>query len=102
MVERKHRHIKNLGLTMIHHAKIPQKLWVQCFAIVIYLINWLSNPTLDMEYSYQHVYGVNPNYCCPRVLNCLCLSYLRNCTKDKFDPKFLPCVFLAYGQIYKG
>lgn len=35
--------IIELGLTMLFHASIPKRFWVEAFAIVTWLINYLSS-----------------------------------------------------------
>ena len=49
VVERKHRHIVEMGLTMFFHAKLPLSLWVDTFLTVVYLINQLPCTMLKME-----------------------------------------------------
>ena len=40
-VERKHRHIVELGLALLHHASLPLKFWDHAFLIAAFLINRL-------------------------------------------------------------
>jgi len=40
-VERKHKHIIALGLTLLHHASLPLKFWDSAFQTAVYLINML-------------------------------------------------------------
>ena len=39
MVERRHRIIRELGMTMLFHSGAPLFLWVEAFMTVVYLIN---------------------------------------------------------------
>ena len=48
VVERKHRHIVEMGLTMLFNAKLPLSLWVDAFHTVVYLINRLPSMVLKM------------------------------------------------------
>ena len=41
VVERKHRHIIELGLTLLHHASLPLQFWDSAFCTAVYLINRL-------------------------------------------------------------
>ena len=41
VVERKHGHIVEMGLTMLFNAKLSLSLWVDTFLTVVYLINQL-------------------------------------------------------------
>ena len=49
VAERKHRHIVEMGLTMLFHAKLPLSLWVGAFLTNVYLINRLPSMVLKME-----------------------------------------------------
>ena len=49
VVERKHRHIVDLGLTLLHHATLPLQFWDYAFVTVVYLINRL--PIASLNYS---------------------------------------------------
>ena len=39
VVERKHRHIVETGLTLLFHANLPKAVWVESFSTTAYLIN---------------------------------------------------------------
>lgn len=47
--ERKHRHVIELGLAMMYHAKVPMKYWVDAFKTAIYVINLLPTTKLHMH-----------------------------------------------------
>lgn len=38
--ERKHRHITELGLTMMYNSKVPQQFWVEAFFIAAFLVTY--------------------------------------------------------------
>lgn len=62
ILERKHRHVVETGLTLLTHAKMPSKFWTYAFATATYLINRLPSPTINMENLYQRLFGAAPNY----------------------------------------
>ena len=45
-MERRHRHIVETGLTLLHQASIPFSYWSVAFSTVVYLINHLPNLVL--------------------------------------------------------
>ena len=49
VVERKHRHIVEMGLTMLFNDKLPLILWINAFLTTVYLINRLPSTVLKME-----------------------------------------------------
>ena len=62
MVERQHRIIRELGITMLFHSGTPLFLWVEAFTIVVYLINRLSSSALNSDTPYFILHGKHPIY----------------------------------------
>ncbi|GKV11134.1 hypothetical protein SLEP1_g22416 [Rubroshorea leprosula] len=102
VAERKHRNITELGLTMMFHANIPSKYWVECFSTAVFLINRLPSPTLKMDSPYFRLFQKHPDYSSLRVLGCKCFPFLGDYQKNKLEPKSLPCIFLGYNTKHKG
>lgn len=101
--ERKHRHITELGITMMYCSKVPQQLWVEAFFTATFLSNLLPLSVLaDNKGSYEALHGSAPVYSSLRIFGCKCYPYLRPYMHDKLDPKSLVCVFLGYNEKYKG
>ena len=46
VVERKHCHVVETGLTILYHAKIPLQFWDDAFQTACYLINRLPTSTI--------------------------------------------------------
>lgn len=42
-VERKHKHVVQMGRTLLSQSGVPPKFWVEVFQIAVYLINRLSS-----------------------------------------------------------
>ncbi|KAG7552793.1 Integrase catalytic core [Arabidopsis thaliana x Arabidopsis arenosa] len=96
IAERKHRHIVETGLTLLHHAGIPQSYWSYSFQAAVYLINRLTTPTLDQSSPFQLLFKTSPNYTKLRTFGCLCYPWIRPYGTTKFSPRSTPCVFLGY------
>jgi transposase InsO family protein len=47
LAERKHRHVVEMGLSLLTQSGIPQTYWVESFLIVAFLINQLPTPSLQ-------------------------------------------------------
>src|SRR4051812_43034324 len=47
VAERKHRHIIEVGLSLLAHASMPLKYWDEAFIVATYLINRLSTKVLN-------------------------------------------------------
>ena len=85
--KRKHRNITELGITMLFHAHLPPRFWTNCFSIVVFLINRLPSPHLNMESPFFRLYGRNLDYSSLRVLGSKCFPYLGEYKSHKLDPK---------------
>ncbi|KAK2458167.1 putative mitochondrial protein [Trifolium repens] len=102
MVERRHRIIRELGMTMLFHSGAPLFLWVEAFTTVVYLINRLPSSSLKSETPYFTLHGTHPNYSSLRVFGSKCFPYTWDTRRHKFDPKTILCVFVGYSDTYKG
>lgn len=102
VVERKHRHITELGLTLLHHAQLPLKFWDFSFQVVVYLINRLPTASLKFQVPFTVLYHHVPDYSFLKVFACACFPFLRpyNCHKLNFRSQ--ECIFLGYSPSHKG
>lgn len=102
VAECKHRHIVELGLSMMFDAAVPNKFWLEAFSSTVFLINRLPTTTLQHQTPVQLLFAKQPDYCSLRVFGSLCFLYLRDHMDNKLDPHSLPCIFLGYSDMYKG
>lgn len=103
LAERKHRHVIELGMSMLFQGNLPKNLWVEAIYTANFLINLLPTSVHDKLLSpFEKLSGQAPVYMALRVFGCACYPYLRPYAKNKFDPKSLVCVFLGYSEHHKG
>jgi hypothetical protein len=102
VAEWKHRHIVEIGLTMLFHAQLPKHFWVDAFMTAVYLINRLPSSILKLKTPFFKLHGTHPDYNSLKVFGCRCFPYLRDYAKNKFTPKSYLCVFLGYSPMHKG
>ncbi|KAK9229716.1 hypothetical protein WN944_022680 [Citrus x changshan-huyou] len=102
VAKRKHKNITELGLTMLFHVGVPKRYWAEAFSTTTWLINRLPSAILAMKSPIEKLTGKKLDSSSLRVFGSRCFPCLRRITQNKFDPKSLPCVFLAYGEFYKG
>jgi hypothetical protein len=57
--KRKHRHIVEVGLSLLAHASMPLKYWDDAFIAVTYLINHLPTKTLDVSSPLERLFDKN-------------------------------------------
>ncbi|AAD43604.1 T3P18.3 [Arabidopsis thaliana] len=102
VAERKHRHLVELGLSMLYHSHTPLKFWVEAFFTANYLSNLLPSSVLKEISPYETLFQQKVDYTPLRVFGTACYPCLRPLAKNKFDPRSLQCVFLGYHNQYKG
>ncbi|KAL6322734.1 hypothetical protein AAG906_015420 [Vitis piasezkii] len=101
-VERKHRHVVEVGLSLLAHASIPLKYWPFAFQSALYLINRLPSSVLNFSSPYKTLYHCLPNYSFLRVYGCTCYPFLRPFNRHKFAYRSVKCTFIGYNSKHKG
>jgi histone deacetylase 1/2 len=102
-VERKHRQIVEMGLTMLSHASLPLKFWDHCFTQAVYIINRVPSSALSQSKSpYYALFNSHPDYSSITIFGCLCFPHLRPYNAHKFHNKSSPCVYLGLSPQHKG
>ena len=96
IAERRHRHIVETGLALIHYAGLPPSFWCHAFQTAVYLINRLPTPILQSKSPYQVLHCAPPNYTKLKTFGCLCYPWLKPYATSKLQPHSQPCVFLGY------
>ncbi|GFP97350.1 retrovirus-related pol polyprotein from transposon tnt 1-94 [Phtheirospermum japonicum] len=94
--ERRHRHIVETGLSLLHHSSIPLTYWSYAFQTAVYLINRLPTPILGNKSPFESLFSQLPNYEKLKPFGCLCFPWLRPYRRTKLEPRSSPCVFLGY------
>lgn len=76
-VERKHRHIVDIDMTILTRASIPLIYWDDAFLSSVYLINRLSSPNIFNVSPFELLHNQAPNYSFLKNFNCACYPFLR-------------------------
>jgi len=100
--ERKHRHIVEVGLSLLSRASVPLKFWDEAFIAATYLINRLPSSVLNFSTPLEHLFHQKPNYSALRVFGCACWPNLRPYNTHKLQFRSKQCVFLGYSVLHKG
>ncbi|GAU26016.1 hypothetical protein TSUD_64040 [Trifolium subterraneum] len=102
-VERKHRQIVEMGLTLLSQASLPLKFWDHNFTQAVHLINRLPSSALASFKSPHHLLFKNcPDYTNLKVFGCLCFPHLRPYNKHKLQYRSSPCIYLGVSPQHKG
>lgn len=102
VVERKHRHLIETTVTLLHQAGLPLKFWLEALLTAVYLTNRLPHSTLNFQVPYTLLYHVVPDYFSLKTFGCECYPWLKPYTPHKLLPKSTTCVFLGYCDTTKG
>jgi len=95
-IERKHRHITEMGLSLLAGANLPLTFWGEAFSTVVTIINVLPTMVLKYDNSYQLWFHKEPNYKFFKTFGYACYPLLRPYNSKKFDFKSSLCIFLGY------
>lgn len=101
-VERKHRKIVEVGLSLLDHASILIKYWDNNFTIIVYLINKLPTTIVPTSISpYVSLYNKKPGYVSLKVFGSSCFPLFRpyNQHKLQFCNQYM---YLDVSPTYKG
>lgn len=98
----KHRHLRELGLTLSFVSKVPLIYWPEAFQTACFLINRLPSSIRSFNSPFYLLYKERPDYSCLRTFGSRCFPLLKGSTPHKLAPKSLPCVFLGYSDRHKG
>uniref|UniRef100_A0A803PYD1 Retrovirus-related Pol polyprotein from transposon RE1 n=1 Tax=Cannabis sativa TaxID=3483 RepID=A0A803PYD1_CANSA len=100
--ESKHRHIVEMGLTLLAQAKMPLKYWSDAFQTSVYLINRLPTVDLKGKSPFEVLYSKVPDYKFLKVFGSTCFPYLRPYQTHKFQYHSVKCLNLGYSEVHKG
>ncbi|XP_048335502.2 retrovirus-related Pol polyprotein from transposon RE2 isoform X1 [Ziziphus jujuba] len=101
-VERKHRHLVELGLCLLAQAHMSLVYWWEAFHCASFLINRLPTQVLNQLSPYEMLFHKKPDYAFLKVFGCACFPYLRPYNKVKLNFHTTKCVFLGYSPDHKG
>ena len=101
-IERKHRHIVEVGLSLLAHSNLPMIYWEDAFHTATYIINRLPTPILKHKSPYEILYKRVPDYQIMRVFGCACWPNLRPYNKNKLNFRSKTCIFIGYSLCHQG
>jgi hypothetical protein len=100
--KRKHRHVVEVGLSLLARASMPLKFWDEAFATAAYLINRLPSRVINFDTPLHRLFDTTPDYSFLKVFGCACWSNLIPYNQHKLQFRSRQCAFLRYSSLHKG
>ncbi|KAL4569482.1 hypothetical protein LXL04_025120 [Taraxacum kok-saghyz] len=101
-VERRHRHVVEIGLTLLAQSNVPKRFWDFAFETAVYLINRMPSRTTTGTSPFELLLKRKPDLSFLRVFGCQCYPHLRPYNAHKMDFRSTSCVFLGYSTSNHG
>ncbi|KAD7116530.1 hypothetical protein E3N88_03798 [Mikania micrantha] len=102
VVERRHRHVVETGLTLLAQSHVPPHFWQFAYDTAVYLINRMPSRSNSSLSPFQHLSKHPPDYSFLRVFGSQCFPHLRPYNAHKMEFRSTPCVFLGYSSQHHG
>lgn len=102
IAERKHRHLTELGLSMLFQNHTPLKYWVEALYSPNFISNMIPSSVLSNKSPSEVLFNKTLDYSFLRIFGYACYPCLRPYFQHKFDPRWPKCVSLSYHSQYKG
>jgi hypothetical protein len=100
-LKKKHRHIIEMGLSLLAHACMPLKFWDEAFSTTTYLINHLPSRVIDFSSPYE-LFDSKPDYNWLKVFGCAYWPHLRPYNIRKLEFRSKRCAFLRYSPCLRA
>jgi len=102
IVERKHRHIVEIGLSLLATANVPLSFWDLTFETTTYLINRLPSKVTKNKSPYEYLFHNSPYYKFLKIFGCECWPFLRPYNSIELSFRSTSCVFIGYNKNHLG
>lgn len=102
VAERKHRHIMEMGLSLLAQSHLSSIFWVDAFVTSVFIINWLPSSVLGDVSPFFKLFKKGPDYSLFRSFGCSCFPLLRPYSTNKLMFRSKHCIFLGYSSNQRG
>ena len=92
LVEYRHSHIVEIGLTLLYHTFFHPHFWSYAFLHSIYLINQMPTPPQPTPHLFNAYLVIYHLY----TFGCLCYPWLKPYSSHKLSTKSRLCIFLDF------
>lgn len=96
VVERRHQHVVDIGITLLHHANLPQSYLNFAFFIAPFLYNCTSMKCLNGDSPFECLFGQSLNLTDLKAFGYMVFPNLRTIQTNKFSTRSSPHIFIGY------
>jgi hypothetical protein len=100
--ERKHRHIVEVGISLLAKASMPLKFWDEAFLTATYFINRTPSKVIHYQSPLERLYKIQPNYSLLHIFGCTSSPNLHPYNQRKLSFQSKECAFIGYSNMHKG
>ena len=86
----------NVDRALRFQANLTLEFWGECVLATTYLINRTPSSILGGKTPYEILFKIKPSYDHVKVFGSLCYTSTLKSSRDKFQARAAPCVFLGY------
>ena len=101
-IKRKHRHIVDMGLSMLSTTSLPMNFWGEAFLTASQIISVLPSSVIQGKTPHELLFHKKPDYTTFKSFGCACYPLLRSYNLNKLNFRSTCCLFLGYSQCNKG
>lgn len=94
--------INNMVHTLLFHASMPPRYWLESLHTTTYLINCLPTKTISSPCPHIALYNTPPTYEHLRVFGFTCYPNLSATVPHNLVPRSTLCIFLGHSPDHKG
>lgn len=102
LVERKHRHLVELGRSFLNNSGLPLKFWFDAIGSACFSINRLPSKMIKEKSPYEIIFGKIPDWTIQCQFGCSCFPLRLAQGGNKFDVNSSHSCFIGYSHIHKG
>ena len=87
---------------MLHEKNLPKQIWAEAASTAVFLQNRLPTRAVRDKTPFEAWYGYKPSLKFFRIFGCLCFTHVPQISRDKFDKRALPGIFIGYSSVAKA
>lgn len=97
-----HRHVVNIGLTLLAQSDLPLTFWYEAFTSASYIINQLPNASLNLISPFEALHKQKLDYNMFKIFGSSCFPLLHPYQIHKVAFRSTKCLSIGFHPYHKG